>query len=166
MELIDIYDNNMKKTGITKKRDEKLVAGEYHLSIHFWMVNDKEILIQKRSNSKKVYPNMWSIITGGVISNEVPEEACDRECFEEIGIKVDTKIKLGIIKRKYDFVNIFVTKKLPSINNIIVDKEEVEECKIVDIKTFELMIESKEIVNSIINEYFAYIKPFIQGGEK
>lgn len=108
---------------------------------------------------------MWSIITGGVISSETAEEACDRECFEEIGIKIDNKTKLGIIKRKYDFVNVFLTNKLPNINNIIIDKEEVEKCKIIDIQTFESMIKNKKIVDSIINEYFTYIKPLIQGGK-
>lgn len=163
MELMDIYDNNMEKTGKVKCRDEQVENGEYHLSVHLWNIsNDGKILIQKRSKNKKSCPGKWSVITGGVIAGETPEEAVKRECLEEIQASVKVAKKVGVIKRQYDFVNIFVSNELPKIEEIVINEEEIEECKIVDFSTFEKMIEKNEIIDSVLDEYYKYIK-FLKG---
>ena len=162
IELMDIYNDDMIKTNIVKSRDSELSKGEYHLSIHLWLINNKKILIQKRSKIKKISPNMWSIVTGGAIVGENAEEACIRECVEEIGISIKNVKNLGIIKRKYDFVNVFISKELPNINNISIN-EEVEECKIVSLNEFKEMIKKGEVIDSIIYEFYKFIEPTIKG---
>ncbi len=161
MEFVDIYDDNMIRTNIVKERKEELLKGEYHLSVHLWTICDNKILIQKRSKNKKICPNVWSIVTGGVISGENAKQACKRECLEEIGIKIKDYKMVGSIKRKYDFVNIYITNKMPKIDDIVIDEKELQECKIIDINLFEQMIKNGEIIDSIIEEYYKYIKPII-----
>ena len=59
---------------------EKLKIGEYHLSIHLWIENtDKRYLIQKRAKTMRVFPDMWSIVTGGVKAGESGMDAVIRE---------------------------------------------------------------------------------------
>lgn len=163
MEIVDIYNEDMLKTDIAKDREEELLKGEYHLSIHLWIISNKRIFIQKRSINKKICPNMWSIITGGVVFGETAEQACTRECFEEIGIKITNKRIIGNMKRQYDFVSIYLTNQMPNIEEVIINTKEVQEFKIVNINTFEQMIEDGEIIESIIEEYYKYIKPIIIG---
>ena len=163
MELVDIYNEDMLKTNIVKDREEELLQGEYHLSIHLWIISNKRILIQKRSINEKVCPNIWSIVTGGAVSGETAEQACTRECFEEIGVKITNKRIIGNMKRQYDFVNIYLTNQMPNIEEIIIDQKEVQEFKIVNINTFEQMIQDGEIIESIIEEYYKYIKPIVIG---
>ena len=67
------------------------------------------------------------------------------------------------MKRQYDFVNIYLTNQMPNIEEIIIDQKEVQEFKIVNINTFEQMIQDGEIIESIIEEYYKYIKPIVIG---
>lgn len=49
------------------------------------------VLLQKRSLTKKTYPGFWDTSAGGNIDYpESYEEAAKRELYEEIGIKADT----------------------------------------------------------------------------
>lgn len=60
MELVDLLNNRKELIGETCERNA-VPEGKYRLSIHIWIVNDKnEILIQQRSASRKMFPNMWT----------------------------------------------------------------------------------------------------------
>ena len=60
----------------------------FHWEISVFPINDKkEILLQKRSATKRMNPNMWGSCAGHVDSGEGIEETALRELEEEIGIK-------------------------------------------------------------------------------
>lgn len=79
-ELIDVLDLFGIKTGIVKEKSQIKKDGNYHRAIAVLIINEKnEILMQKRSSNKKVYPNLWSIfVKGHVRSNESVLEASKR----------------------------------------------------------------------------------------
>lgn len=89
-ELIDVVDYYGTKTGIVKPKSMIIKDGDYHRAISILIMNsDEEILFQKRSAIKKVYPNLWSMfLKGHIRSGENKEEASVREIKEEIGIDV------------------------------------------------------------------------------
>jgi len=59
-----------------------------HPVVHLEIINRKgEIYIQKRSASKKLFPNVWDTAVGGHVSyGEHIEEALYREASEELGL--------------------------------------------------------------------------------
>lgn len=59
-----------------------------HPVVHLELVNRfGEIYIQKRSSSKKLFPNTWDTAVGGHVSyGEHIEEALFREAYEELGL--------------------------------------------------------------------------------
>ena len=90
MEYIDVLDKNGNKTGIIKTKDEIYNDGDYHRTVHIWIINDnKEILVQKRHPQKETFANLWAIsVAGHVRSGESNVDAIKRELKEELGQKV------------------------------------------------------------------------------
>lgn len=88
-EIWDVYDIKGNKLNKTVLRDMGcLQKYEYHLSVDVWIFNSKnQILIQKRSANKRLFPNLWVCSAGGaVISGENSFQGCIREVQEELGI--------------------------------------------------------------------------------
>ena len=81
MEYIDIFDENNNSTGTIKEKEQAHLEGDFHRSVHVWIINNKkEILLQKRSPNKKNYPNKWDISSAGHIrSRESIIEGAKRE---------------------------------------------------------------------------------------
>lgn len=151
MEIVDKFNNKRQPLNKTSERYER-IDGEYKLSMHVWIQNDKgEFLIQKRSPSKKVFPNFWSITGGGVDSGESTLDTVFRECKEELGIIAEEK-NLELIlsfKRKADFVDIYLLKHNIELKDIIMQEEEVTDVKWVSINEIKSMIENNEFAPNI-----------------
>lgn len=151
MELVDKFDNKRQPLNITRERFEK-VKGEYNQSVHVWIINkNNQLLIQKRAETKRVYPGMWAITGGAVDSGELPIDALYRECFEELGVKIlpeETELLLSL-PRTYDFVDIYLVKKDIDIKNIIMQPEEVQEVKWVSIDEYKNLMQENQIPSSI-----------------
>ncbi len=104
MEYIDVLDKNGNKTGIVKTKQEVYEMGDYHRSVHVWIINDeKQILVQKRHPKKETYPNLWAIsVAGHVRSGEESVDAVKRELKEELGqIVIDSQIEYLCTLRRY-----------------------------------------------------------------
>ncbi len=91
MEYLDVLDKNGNKTGIIKTKKEIYESGDYHRTVHIWIINDnKEILVQKRHPKKETFPNLWAIsVAGHVRAGEDSMNALRRELKEELGQKVN-----------------------------------------------------------------------------
>ena len=58
MEYLDILDKSGNKTGEKKPRKEVHSKGYWHKGVHIWIINsNRELLVQRRSSNKDVYPN-------------------------------------------------------------------------------------------------------------
>ena len=117
--------------------------------------NKKEVLLQRRSPNKKMWPNMWDITAGGhVLSGEFGFQSIIRECKEEIGIILDkrditfigcsisTNIKGDIINNHFN--EYYIAKKEIDLNSLKLQREEVSEVKWMD---------KEEIINRIKENY-------------
>ena len=89
MELLDIVDEQGNFTGQVMEREKAHDLNLLHWEIAVFFVNDnKELLLQKRSPNKRFDPNKWGLCAGHVDSGETPEKTALREIKEELGIKL------------------------------------------------------------------------------
>lgn len=89
----DIFDENNKAIGERKEKNKAHEDGNFHRTAHVWIINDKnELLLQKRSETKKSHPNCWDISGAGHIrARESVIDGAIRELKEELGVKVQEK---------------------------------------------------------------------------
>ena len=158
-ELIDVLDINGNKTGIVKEKSQIKKDGDYHRAISVCIINDNnEILMQKRSSNKKVYPNLWSIfVKGHVRSNESVLEASKREILEELGILIDVneleylytikdeKITDGDYIERI-FFDTFLLRKNVDIKDAVIEKDEVSEVCFVNYEDVLKLIENDVMI--------------------
>ena len=168
MELINIYDAKRRKTDkIVDRYSYKKREDEFDLSVQIWIINNKnEILLTKRTN-KKTFPNLWEYTEGVVQSNETSLKAAIREVKEEIGIEI---LPSSIYKMEIDsktenpkFTDVYVCFKDVKLNEIILDKEECCDVKIVDEQEYNKIIENKEIVPHLSYFFDVYRKNIQKG---
>lgn len=134
MEIRDILDENGNKTGSTVLRNEKhtMKENEYMLAVHIYIRNSKnQWLIQKRAATKEIFPNIWDITGGAVISGENSITAALREVKEEIGIDLDesTMYRAERLKRKHSLVDIWIAIADFELTECVLQLEEVTDVK-------------------------------------
>lgn len=171
MEYIDIVDEENNLIG---KVEEKLYAHKqnlFHRTIHAWIINDKkELLIQKRSSSKKSYPNYWDISGAGHIkAGESILDGLKREMKEELGVEIDeSKLEyIGVIKsteepNNMEFQYVCLIRLDKDVSDYVFEDNEVSEVKYVYFEELENII-NKKTPNYIMHdeEYeklFKYIR--------
>lgn len=108
---------------------------------YFDVLNENgEVLLQKRSRTKKLWPSLWDITAGGhVLMGEFGEQALIREVKEELGIEIkenEIKYLVGSMSsnEKGSIINnhfneCYIITKQIDINQIQLQQEEVEEIK-------------------------------------
>ncbi|MGY5351227.1 NUDIX hydrolase [Wenyingzhuangia sp. IMCC45533] len=145
-ELIDIVDIQGCVTGNTCLKSFAHKKGILHASVHVW-IYDKEgqILVQKRSPNKEIYPNLWDVsVAGHIATKEQPWLAALRETKEEIGLNL-TKEQLeycGIWTEKHLHSNglidhevhhIYLTELSTPLDKLSMQKEEVADLKLISL---------------------------------
>lgn len=168
MEFIDVLDERRNKVGIVRNRELVYKNGDWHKTVHIWLINSKnELLIQKRAKDKQTFPNLWAIsIAGHVISGETSIEAALREIKEEIGIDVnpnDLKL-IFTIKRIQEYKNgflhvhddVYLFKYDLDLYNTKIQKEELTDIR---------FINYKELEERLINKDSSFV-PFSEEHEK
>ena len=128
-ELLDLYDENARKTGKIIVRGTPIRNGEYSMSVHMYIYNSAgQFLLQKRSMQKKSLPGIWSVTCGAVSSGENSIEAGIREAREELGLTVSEEQFefIGRIKRRHSFINVYFLKLDFDLSKLVLQKEEVD----------------------------------------
>ena len=114
MELLDIYDDNGKKTGKVVERgidDSAFEKGEHIAVAIICIENSKgEFLIQKTSKEKG---GRYSLTGGHVDHNEEPIDSIVREVKEELGLDITKNeiIDLGYLVVDFPVRFVFYMKK-------------------------------------------------------
>lgn len=129
MEKRDLYDENKQKTGEVIEKGQEVPNGRYYITVVVWMQNSKgEFLIQRTVPQKY---HMWSTTGGHPKAGESSLEGIVTEIKEELGLSVFAKdLKLfKTIKTEDDFVDIYYLKIDVSLDEITIQKEEVEDVK-------------------------------------
>lgn len=87
-EYFDVLDEKGLYTGMVETREKCHKEGLWHKAVAMFVVNSKgQVLLQKRSSKKKLWPNTWDITAGGHVDHgEFGFQAILRECKEELGL--------------------------------------------------------------------------------
>ena len=127
MELLDLYDKNLKRTGMTIERGQHVPFGYMIPIVAVLVYNDQgQYLIQKVAQSKG---NYYASTAGHVQSGETDfTKAMMREMEEEIGLKVSKEeLKLVKIRRyEYKFTFLYLLKSNVRLEDLTLQAEEVE----------------------------------------
>lgn len=157
MEKWDILNAQGAPLGKTTLRGRcNLAPGEYHLVVHIWIVSScGDILIQRRSDNKKLMPGEWAATGGAAIAGESSYTAANRELYEELGIpsNKETLKKLARIKRRNSLLDIWLVNTDVPVDRLRLQEDEVAEARWVSRKEFMQMIENGQYHN-YGKEYF------------
>lgn len=150
-EMFDVYTREGEYLGVRPKSYCHSVNPNcYHKPVWVWIINDnKEILIQKRADCKKVCPNKWDISSAGhVLAGESSLEGAIREVYEELGIKtVEEEYQFlfeYIYDKAYEIAQVYLLKNNTSIDEMHLQKEEVSDVKWIKFEDFKNVLYSKE----------------------
>ena len=156
-EIWDILNEKGCLTGKTAIRGiGALKPGEYHLVVHIWVVSDDgKILIQQRSQAKKLMPGEWAATGGAAISGEDSYKAASRELFEELGIAStpETLNKIFRIKRRNSLLDVWTINCNTPVSKLTLQESEVASAKWVTLPELKAMIRKGEFHN-YGKEYF------------
>lgn len=165
MEFLDLYDENKNLTGekVLRSKDMKPLEGRYiNIVIVFIENSEGKFLIQKTSKEKG---SIWATTGGLVKSGSNCDETIVEEIKEELGISVNIEdlkhIKTG--KKNHIFLDVYYLKKDIDINELTLQKEEVEYVKWLSVEEINNLIEKEEFRKSNIESFKYIIKKEITG---
>ena len=154
MEFFDVVNENRKLLGYTKQRGMKLEENEYNVGVEIWIINNKKLLITRRSLSKS-HPSEWEVPGGCSKAGETSIETLIRETNEEVGISINNSNfeLLDTVIYKKQFVDIYKSNRVIDLNDVSLQKDEVCDIKYVTKNEFLKMADNGEIVGSVYNRY-------------
>lgn len=105
MKYLDVLDEKGNPTGEKKIDNDVHRDGDWHRSVHVWIMNQREeLLLQLRSEKKPAYPGRWDISAAGQVdAGEDAFTSALRETKEELGMslqKEDLKHLFAIRERE------------------------------------------------------------------
>ena len=133
MEQWDVYNQQGEITGRIMERGQ-VEKGDYMLAVHIYIQNQDGLwLLQKRSEKKEHLPGIWEVTGGAVLQGETSLQAALRETKEEVGLALpkENMVLVARLKRKYSFVDIWCTKAEFSLEDCVLQPEEVDDVKLV-----------------------------------
>lgn len=166
MEKLKVYDDQYNYV-CEESRDVIHSEGLWHETFHCWLVDGEEILIQKRSATKKDFSGLFDITAAGhLLSHENVMDGI-REVEEELGIRVDeAKLqRMGVVRDVIElpgfidreFTNVFLYKSSFSPADFSLQEDEVASIHAVSIKDLQALfrreigaVNCRDIVNGSI----------------
>ena len=143
-EFFEVLTEKGQYTGNIETREQCHKQGLWHKAVVVFIINSKkQVLLQRRSPNKKMWPNMWDITAGGhVLAGEFGFESIIREAKEELGLDLNkndiTFIGSGISNNiKGDIVNnhfneYYIARKDIDEAELKLQEDEVSEVKWID----------------------------------
>lgn len=155
-EFFDVLDDKGNYTERIETRENCHQYGLWHKAVAIFVINSKnQVLLQRRSPNKKMWPNMLDMTAGGhVLSGEFGYQAVIRETKEELGIEFDKtditfigsaiscNIKGNIINKHFN--EYYIVNKDIDETKLKLQKDEVSEV---------MWIDKDEIIKKIRNNY-------------
>lgn len=150
MELIEIVDRDGNFTGQIMNKEEAHDKNLLYNEVAVFIINDKrEVLLQKRSATKRFSPNKWSLCAGHVDAGESLEDAALRELKEEVGIDITASDLVPFAERNFSIKDsnshvtyFYYIKSNLNERDFIIQKEELSEVKWFSIDKIVDMIKS------------------------
>ena len=155
-EKIDILNELGEFTGEIATLDECHAKGYWHRAV-FAIIVDKNlnVLLQRRSPNKKLWPNKWDVTVGGhVKAGEFGRQALIRECKEELNLDVkDSEIKYLISStlkyNKNGYINNHYDECYLITKDVDLSELKLQESEVSEIKYFKV----QELIDRINNNY-------------
>ncbi|MBR3512239.1 MAG: NUDIX domain-containing protein [Clostridia bacterium] len=156
LELFDVVDENRTLLGYTKERGAVLEDNEYNVGVEFWLFNDNKLLMTQRSLEKS-HPGEWEVPGGCSQTGETSVGTLLREAKEEVNLSlIDGEYTLiGTELYKKQFVDMYLMTKKVSLSDIVLQEEEVSDCKFFTKEEFLKMAEENKVVKSVFNRYLS-----------
>ena len=90
-EYLDVVDMRGKPVGSIKSRLKVHRDGDWHKTVHIWLMNTRrELLVQQRAAGKETFPGYWDISCAGHrCAGESAIDAALHETNEELGIVLE-----------------------------------------------------------------------------
>ncbi|MFD0862481.1 NUDIX domain-containing protein [Sungkyunkwania multivorans] len=168
-ELVDILNPDGSYSGRHCLKSEAHRLGHLHPTVHAWLYcNARGILMQKRSENKNTFPNLWDVsVAGHVGSGEDITTAALREVKEEVGLelRVADLERIGTHLERHihseDFIDnelhhIFLTAISPSFTPSELQLEEVTAVKFLSPKVLKSALENKKEAKRFVPHAKAY----------
>lgn len=137
-------DQRNKKLGLRDKKEFEF--GKFiHRGSCLFLLNEKgKVLLQKRSQCKKLYPGKLDFSVSGTLEDESYLECIQRESAEELGLKNLEFCEVGVFRVFIDnvdksFQKLFVSY-LSAKSKFVLDSDEIEEVCWFDFNELEGMI--------------------------
>lgn len=130
-EIWDVYDADRRLTGRRHRRADPMKAGDYHLSVHVWLLNSKgQFLITKRAPNKG-NPNMWACTGGAAVAGDDSMAAAIREVKEETGLDVrpENGKRLITYRREDSFHDVWLFRQNFDIKDVVLQENETVDAK-------------------------------------
>jgi len=149
MAVEDIFDvvNDRDEVVDRASRKDVHTRNLFHRAVHVWIFNRRgQLLIQKRSASKDVHPNVWDCSTSGhVDSGEDYFTAVVREISEEIGLDPAPDLQMlgktePVAATGYEFIQVYRGESEGPFQPC---PREISEIKWVDVAVLNLWIEKE-----------------------
>lgn len=155
-EKFDVLNEFGEFTGEVATREECHKKGLWHRAVYAFIIDqNSNILLQKRSAKKKLWPNMWDVTVGGhVDAGEFGRQSLIREVKEELGIDItddDIKYLVGSssINIKGDIINKHYNECYLITKDVDVSKIKLQEEEVSEVRYFS----KEEVLNMIDNNY-------------
>ncbi len=104
--------------------------GELRLVVHVCVFDRRgRLLIQQRTRSKFIFPNLWDVsVGGGVDAGETSRRGAEREVREELGVSLDLSGLRPSVTVNFDggFDDFYILTKDLSIEGLTLQEEEVQ----------------------------------------
>lgn len=167
-EYIDIISPDGNLTGLSKPRSEVHHEGDWHRSVHVWVLNNREeLLIQRRSLEKESHPGLWDVSCAGhITAGDSNLQAAVRELKEELDITVrpDELKRMFTVESHYvlnngmykdnELVDVYLLRKDIDIQMLKLQPGEVESAKMISVDTFRTCVCAKD--SSFVPHWKAY----------
>lgn len=166
MEKRDLYDINRNLTGETIYKGDKIPKDRYIIVVLAFIQNSKgEFLIQKRSQQKD---GKYASTGGHAKAGETSVQAMITEIEEELGLKINSKelelIYSGRSDKQHVFFDIYYIKKDFEIEDLNLQKEEVEFVEWDSLKRIKELISNDQFLSNHSEEVFRMIEIFKKKG--
>lgn len=140
-ELIDVLSRDGSPTGTRKLKSEVHRDGDWHRSVHLWILTpDDRILMQRRAATKESHPRMWDISVAGHLSaGEAATDGAQREAAEELGLWIDRAelLPLGTVRTEWllndgrflenEWNDVYLVRMEVELASLTLQAEEVDE---------------------------------------
>jgi len=153
---VDEEDKVIGKVTRKEAREKNLI----HRGAIILVFNSKgEILVQKRSMTKDVFPGRYEMMVGGVCDyGEDYETTARRELFEEVGLKSELEYLFTCLYMDNYLKQVAAVYRTVSDDKLVLQEEEVDSAEFMSIEDLRQMMKIESFCDDAVDMFEYYMK--------